>query len=393
MKHVNPRSVLETKNLPLELKEADPNPDPVLKAIEELKESAEEFKKTHSGRLDELEKKTLAGMQKRIDELTAKVNRPGQTQENDEPSLERKAFTGYLRGGREALGVEEVKSLIVGDDVKGGYLAPPEFVAEVIKGIVEFSPVRQAARVGNTSAGSVILPKRGGKPTAHWVGEIEARPETGSTYGQLEIPVHEMACFVDVSMRLLEDSAVNVEAEVSGDLAEEFGRLEGASFVNGNGVKKPAGFMQDGGVAFTLNGHASDLSADAMITMLYAMPAYYRNRGSWTMNGTTLGTVRKLKDPDNRYMWQPALSAGQPETILGRPVIEAVDMDNATSGEFPIAFGDFATAYRIYDRIALSVMRDQYSVATSGLVRFHARRRLGGGVVVAEAIRKLKMST
>ncbi len=143
--------------------------------------------------------------------------------------------------------------------------------------------------------------------------------------------------------------------------------------------------MTDAGVADSLNGHATNLQADALITLMYALPAVYRNRGAWMMNGTTLATVRKLKDGQGNFLWQPSYPAGQPETILGRPVIEAVDMDDVARGAFPIAFGDFARAYRIYDRLALSVMRDPYTQATNGLARFHARRRVGGGVVSPEA--------
>ncbi|CAH1653500.1 Phage major capsid protein [Hyphomicrobiales bacterium] len=345
-------------------------------------------------RLSAVEEK-VGAVKSVADRIEAKLSRPGATIEKKaEPEkIETKAFGSFLRQGREALGVDEVKALRVADDTAGGYLAPAEFVAQVIKGIVEFSPVRQAAKVGSTSSGSVILPKRTGRPTAHWVGETEDRTETGSTYGQVEIPVHETACYVDVSQRLLEDAAVNVEAEVSADLAEEFGRIEGVAFVNGDGVKKPLGFMNDAGVGVGLNGHATALGADALIGLMYSLPAFYRNRGSWMMNGTTLATVRKLKDGQGNYLWQPSYQAGQPETLLGRPVVEAVDMPDVASGTFPIAFGDFATAYRIYDRVSLSVLRDPYTVATKGLVRFHARRRVGGGVVLGEALTKLKMAT
>jgi HK97 family phage major capsid protein/HK97 family phage prohead protease len=341
---------------------------------------------------------SVGNVAKSAERIEQKLNRPGATVETKAApeKIEAKAFTGFLRQGREALPADEVKSLRVADDTAGGYLAPDDFVAQVIKGIVEVSPVRQAAKVGSTSSGAVILPKRTGRPTASWVGETEDRPETGSTYGQVEIPVHEMACYVDVSLRLLEDAAVNIQSEVSSDLAEEFGRLEGAALVNGNGVKKPVGFMTDAGVAYTPTGNASTLGtapADTLITMMYAMPAFYRNSGAWMMNGNTLAAIRKLKDGQGNFLWQPSYQAGQPETILGRPVIEAPDMDDVGSAAEPIAFGDFARAYRIYDRVALSVMRDPYSQATNGLVRFHARRRMGGGVVLAEAIRKLRCAT
>ena len=340
---------------------------------------------------------SVGNVAKSAERIEQKLNRPGAIEAKAEPAkIEAKAFGGFLRQGREALSADEVKALRVSDDTAGGYLAPDDFVAQVVKGIVEVSPVRQAARVGSTSSGSVILPKRTGRPTAHWVGETEARTETGSTYGQVEIPVHEMACYVDVSLRLLEDAAVNVEAEVSGDLAEEFGRLEGAAFVNGDGTKKPVGVMADGNVAYTPTGNASTLGsapADTLITLMYAMPAFYRNSGAWMMNGNTLAEIRKLKDGDGRFLWQPSYQEGQPETILGRPVIEAPDMDDVGAAAEPIIFGDFNRAYRIYDRLALSVMRDPYSQATSGLVRFHARRRVGGGVVLSEALRKLKCAT
>lgn len=341
---------------------------------------------------------SVGNVAKSADRIEQKLNRPGAALDMKAApdKIEAKAFGGFLRHGREVLPAEEVKALRVADDTAGGYLAPDDFVAEVIKGIVEVSPVRQAARVGATASGSVILPKRTGKPTASWVGETEARTETGMTYGQVEIPVHEMACYVDVSLRLLEDAAVNVESEVAADLAEEFGRLEGNALVLGNGAKKPVGFMTDTAVAYTATGNASTLGtspADTLITLMYAMPAFYRNAGAWMMNGNTLAQIRKLKDGQGNFLWQPSYQAGQPETILGRPVIEAPDMPDVGAGAEPIAFGDFARAYRIYDRLALSVMRDPYSVATSGLVRFHARRRIGGGVVLAEALRKLRCAT
>lgn len=384
MKHVHP--------LKLETKQADDS-DPV-KAVEEFLAAFGEFRTKNDERITELEKASGTKLIERLDKIEAKLNRPnGRENKSDEPSLERKAFTAFLRGGRETLSADETKSLIVGDDVKGGYLAPAEFVAEVIKGITEASPVRQAARVGATSAGSVILPSRTGKPTAHWVGETEDRSETGSTYGQIEIPVHEAACYVDVSLRLLEDAAVNVESEVAADVAEEFGRIEGAAFVNGDGLKKPTGIMSES-IPLKANGHATNLQADGLITLAYSLPAPYRNRASWMMNGSTLAAVRKLKDgTTGTYLWQPSFQAGQPETILGRPVIEAPDMPDIEDGSFPILFGDFKSGYRIYDRLALSVMRDPYSQAIKGLVRFHARRRVGGGTVLIEAFRQLHMAT
>jgi HK97 family phage major capsid protein len=335
----------------------------------------------------------------RLDKFEARLNRPNPGNDNiDDPdaALERKAFTGYLRSGRESLPELEVKSLRVSDDTSGGYLANSEFVALVDKNLVDFSPVRQAARVSNTSQGAVILPKRTGTPTARWVGETETRTATESAYGQAEIQIHEMACYVDVSLRLLEDSAVNIEAEVAFDIAEEFGRLEGNSFVLGDGMKKPMGLLNGVGVPYTFTGNASTLGAapgDLLIDFLSKLKPAYKNRGAWMMNGATIAFLRKLKDGQNNYLWQRSFADGQPDTILGHPVIEATDMPDIGAGTEPIVFGDFGTAYRIFDRTALSVMRDPFTQATSGLVRFHARRRVGADIVRTEAIRKIRCAT
>lgn len=338
---------------------------------------------------------------KLIDRLAAvetKLNRPAiiKGANDNEPTAERKAFTGYLRSGIEKLGADDVKSLTVSPDTAGGYLAPAEFSAEVVKGIVEQSPIRQAARVGSTASGEVLIPKRTGRPTGHWVGETETRQGTESSYGQVEIPIHEMAAYVDVSQRLLEDAAVSVESEVAFDLAEEFGRLEAFAFQRGDGVKKPVGVMQNT-LPYTFTGNASTLGsnpADTLIDAFYALPSFYRGKSVWMMNSKTIAAVRKLKDgTTGSYLWQPGLAAGDPSTILGRPVIEDNTLDDIGAAAEPIILGDFNSAYRIYDRVALSIMRDPYSQAANGLVRFHARRRVGGGLVLAEALRKIKCAT
>jgi HK97 family phage major capsid protein len=373
---------------PLETKAA--GDDDPLKAIEKLGAVLD-------GKFVEFAK-DLKAMGDKVDLEIAKRNRPGTETKTEAEEVEVKAFTLFVRKGKEALGADEVKALRVSDDTAGGYLAPAEFSAEVDKNLVQFSPVRLAARVGPTSSGSVIIPRRTGKPTGYWVGETEARTATGSTYGQTEIPVDEMAAYVDVSNKLLEDAAVDVAAEVAFDLAEEFGRLEGASFVSGDGVKKPLGFMTDTNVAYTASGSASVISdadggIDGLIDLMYAMHPFYRSRGVWMANGTTIGKLRKLKDADKNYIWQKAIQEGQPDTLLGRPIIEAPDMPDITGGTYPLVFGDFMIAYRIYDRVGMSILRDPYTQATSGLVRFHARKRVGGRLVRPEAIRKLKIGT
>lgn len=389
---------LETRNLPLETREDNPEIAAMTRVVDELRAAVESGDKK---RADELK-----AMQDRLDELELKSKRPkGDPNPDDQDEatkLQKRAFGGFLRHGREALQPEEVRAMVVSDDTAGGYLAPSDFFAEVIKGIVQFSPVRQAARIMQTAMGEVQLPRRTGRPTASWVGETEARPETQPAYGQIVIPVNEAACYIDVSTRLLEDAAINVEAEIAYDLAEEFGRLEGAAYVAGDGVKKPDGFATAGsGLSYTPSGHASAFvaatssasPADAFIDLMYAMAPAYRANGVWMMNGTTIARVRKFKAADGTFLWQPPIAAGQPATLLGRPLIEAPDMPDVGADAYPIAFGDFNRGYRIVDKAAMSIMRDPYTQATAGKVRFHARRRTGGAVVLAEAIRLMKIAT
>lgn len=272
-------------------------------------------------------------------------------------------------------------------------MAPPEFTTEFIRDLVQFSPIRALATVKQTSHPSVILQRRTGITNALWKGEAAAQEGSEPTFGQVEVVVREVNTFVDISNQLLQDAVVDVDAEVRLALAEDFGQKEGLAFVKGDGIIQPAGLMVDAGVGYVPNTSATVLSADALITLVYSLPAFYRNRGTFLMNGTTLATVRKLKDSTGQYLWQPSLQAGQPETLLGRPVVEAIDMDDIAANAFPILFGDIASAYRIVDRIDLSVLVNPYLLATNSITRMHASRRVGSGVVKPAAIKKLKMST
>ena len=364
--------------------EADPA-DIVTKALGDLKDSID-------GRLKDIETKAADGtkLADRLDKLEAKANRPGTAETKDGQTEEQKAFGVYLRRGDKA---DEVKALRVSSDPQGGYLAPPEMSTEMIRDITEFSPIRALATVRTTGSPSVTYPKRSGVTNARWRGEGQDQEASEPSFGQVEIPVKEVNTYVDISNQLLADSAGTAEAEVRQALAEDFGQKEGLAFVSGNGVLEPEGLMAAAGVAYTANGHATNLSADALISLMYALPGAYRQRGTWVMNGSTLATVRKLKDgTTGTFLWQPSYQAGQPETLLGRPVTEAVDMDDVAADAFPIAFGDFAAGYRIVDRVDLSILVNPYLLATKGMTRIHATRRVGAAVVHARALRKLKMA-
>lgn len=343
-------------------------------------------------KMTEIEKKAdPAPLLARLDKLEAKMNRPqGDGAAEDEPSAERKAFGQYLVHG-DRIADQDRKALNVSSDTQGGFLAPPEMSSEIVRDLIEFSPIRQYASVRSTTADSVIYPTRGDITNAQWVGEMEPHEESTITFGQREIEVHELATYVDISNRLLQD-APQAETEVRMALAEDFGQKEAEAFLWGTGAKQPEGLMVNPAVAEVANGHAANLSPDALIKLLYSLPAPYRNRGAWAMNGTTLGVLRTLKDTQGQYIWQPSLQVGQPETILGRPVVEMVDLEDIAANAHPIIYGDFQ-AYRIVDRLSMSVLVDPYSRARERITRIHATRRVGGAVLQPARFRKLKMAT
>ncbi|RVD50040.1 phage major capsid protein, partial [Mesorhizobium sp. M7A.F.Ca.ET.027.03.2.1] len=227
---------------------------------------------------------------------------------------------------------------------------------------------------------------------AAWRGEAQAQTGSEPTFGQHEVIIREVNTYVDISNQLLADSAGQAEAEVRLALAEDFGKKEATAFVNGTNVLDPEGLMTNASIGETVSGGASTLTADGLINAMYAIPAAYRNAGSWLMNGTSLAAVRKMKDSvTGAYIWQPALALGQPETLLGRPVLEAVDMADVGAGNYPVLFGDFS-GYRIVDRLALSILVNPYIQATNGITRIHATRRVGGGVIQPAKFRKVKVA-
>jgi HK97 family phage major capsid protein len=384
---VNPRTGWETRNA------ADGEENSSANELAEIRSAVEGLTTSADERLGSLDT-ALTELRSRLDRTETVLRRPGGGQDQKQVTeVETRAFATFLRRGREALGAPEIRVLRVSDDTAGGYLAPDQFIAEIQRNVVAFSPVRSVARVTPVSVGAVTLPKRTGGMTAQWVGEIQPRPETTVTFGQNRYEVREIACWVDVSNVLLEDSAFDIAAELSFEFAEEFGRAESAAFVNGDGALKPMGFMADQSIPVSVTGGASAFTADNLLDLYHSIPTAYRANAVWAMNSNTLATARKLKDTAGTYMLQTAGLAGAPATtLLGRPVVEMPDMPDPAAGATPIVFGDFGQGYRIFDRIALSVLRDPYTQATNGMTRFHGRRRVAGGVAKAEALRKLKIA-
>lgn len=369
----------------------------------------EEAEKKKLGDVTAETKATSDRINKRLDEIELKMQRAltapsgqgaGSGREYKQ-SPHWQAFEKALRFGDARLSVEEKKilddvakkSLSVGNDTTGGYLSNTEFVREIIKAAVEFSPVREMARVRTTSNRASKHPKRTGSFSGQWVAEQGTRSETtGLTYGQEEIPNHELFALVDISQQDLEDSEFDLAGELNGEFGEQFGVAEGTAFVSGNAVGKPEGLLTNADVPFVVSGDANLIKADGLIDMVYGIKDAYARNASFLLKRATIGAIRKLKDNNLQYLWLPGLNGPTSNTILGQPYREAVDMPAVAAGNYPVIYGDFRRAYVISDRVSMAVVRDNLTQATSGNVRFIARKRVGGQVVLAEAIVKLKIS-
>jgi HK97 family phage major capsid protein len=344
-----------------------------------------------------------------IAKLEAKLGRPGALSSDDRKiemkqrvNLWARASIAALTHGqlndeqRKALADvdAEYKVLTISNDTTGGYLAVPEYVLEIIKAETLITPARQVARVRQTANKQLNIPRRTGQFAAVRVTEQGTRSETtGQTYGLEEITLPEMYAVVDISQENLEDSAFDLEMEIREEASTQFSVKEGAEFISGTGVGQMEGILTNASVSSSVTGNAATLSGDGFITVWGNVKTAYAANGKWLLNRLTLAAARQLKDGVGNYLWLPGLAQGVPNTILGSPYVECPDMPDVAANTYPVAYGDFNRGYVIGDRIAMSFTRDPFTQAASGNVRFWFRRRVGGKVVLPEAIRKLQCHT
>lgn len=322
----------------------------------------------------------------------------------------RKAMPNYLRRG-EAMDAESHKAMQVGRDADGGYWVEPDTTGRIVQRVFESSPVRQVASVQTISTDALTGPLDLDEIDFGWVGEIQQRQTTGTAQvGEWRIPVHESYAFPLITQKLLDDSAIDVEAWLTRKISRRFARAESAAFVLGDGVKRPRGFLTypDGvptdqdweqierfqsGVngAFPAADPASDLlPGDVLVDAMYGLKEEYRGNAIWSMNRRTEGETRKLKDGQGNYIWNPDLTQRNGRQILGAGVINFEDMPDLATNSLSIAIADWEEAYQIVERIGIRVLRDPYT--RKPFVGFYATRRVGGAVINTEAIKLVEFA-
>lgn len=385
----------------------------------EISTAMDGHEKKLNDRITEVEAKATAAaaLEKKIEELETEFRSKGagagseaqaKQAAEQEAAMRKSVFWKLTRKGvshdnllatpvlsdEEKSWVTEKKGLIVSDDTQGGYLAPEEYVVEIISDAVEFSPIRSISRIRTTSQKAVNIPKKTGSTSATWVEETGTRSEsTTPTFGVEKLESFEMHGLLKVSRQELEDSAFNIEAFIREELAEQFGVAEGTAFVSGDSVGQPQGILSNANVASVANGDANNLQADGLIDLYFEPKEVYLTNATWVMSRSTLKEIRKLKDANGQYLWEAGIKTeARPATILDRPYLVCTDMPAATSGNYPIAFGDFRRAYYVLDRVVMEIMTDPYTSKGTGMIEISARKRVGGRVVLAEAIKTLQMA-
>ncbi len=401
--------------------------DDVARSFDDFFRTFETYRQVNDARLAEIEERgsadvltldkldrldaALDATQRRLDDLTLKARRPGRALASERGSTSqaiehRAAFEAYVRTGREQpLRPLEAKALSAASDPDGGYLVPEETEAGIMRRLAEVSPIRAIAGSRQVSSATYKKPFSVSGPQTGWVGETAARPETSApTLAELSFPAMELYAMPAATGSLLDDAAVDMDAWIAEEVETAFAEQEGAAFVNGDGINKPSGFLSVPRVAETSwawgslgtvkTGEAGGFSAldpgDIMLDLIYALKSGYRQNARFVMNRKTQGALRKLKDGDGNYLWQPPATAGGAASFMNFPVTEAEDMPDIGVDAPAIAFGDFRRGYLVVDRMGVRILRDPYSAKP--YVLFYTTKRVGGGVQDFDAIKLLTFS-
>ena len=283
-----------------------------------------------------------------------------------------------------------VNALQIGTDSEGGYLVPDEYERILVEALEEENVFRQLAKVIRTSSGDRKIPVVATKGTASWIDEEGAYLESDDSFGQVSIGAYKVGTMIKVSEELLNDSVFDLEAYISREFARRIGAKEEEAFFTGDGSGKPLGVLAAAGGAETgvTAASATAITADELIDLFYSLKAPYRRNAVWVLNDSTIKAIRKLKDNQGQYLWQPSLTAGAPDLLLGKPVRTSAYMPAIAADAKTVAFGDFSY-YWIADRQGRSFKRLNELYAATGQVGFLASQRVDGKLVLPEAIKVL----
>ncbi len=374
----------------------------------------EQFKDANDDRLDQIEKRMSADVittekvdriNKALDEMILKSRRPLMgTDAKAEPTEHKKAFDTYIRKGEtHGLASLEAKAMSVGYGPDGGYLVPPEVEAAIGRLLSKASPMRQICDVRQISASVYNKPFNTNGITTGWAAETGARPQTNSaTLASLQYPTLELYAMPAATQALLDDSIVNIDEWVAREVETVFAEQETDAFLNGDGITRPKGMLAYtkvaqsawtwGNTGYIATGVAAAFPAvnptDKIVDLIYALKAGYRQNARFLLSRATQAQVRKFKDAQGNYLWQPAATTDGNAMLLNFPVVESEYMPDIATDTFSMGFGDFKRGYLIVDRVGIRILRDPYS--TKPYVLFYTTKRVGGGMQDFDAVKLMK---
>lgn len=317
--------------------------------------------------------------------LTGKPEKPEDEKVGRASNAYREDFGRHLRGKTLLHNV-----LSEGTDADGGYLVPEEFERQIVTTLDEANVIRSLAKVITTGSQRKI-PVAATHSVAQWTAENAAYTESNPTFGQKQIDAYKLTDLIRVSQELLQDSAFDLESYIADEFARAFGIAEEQAFCVGTGTNQPTGiFTANGGTVGVTAAATTAITADELISLVYELKSPYRRNAKFLMNDSTVAAIRKLKDLNGAYMWQPSVQAGQPDRLLGYEIYTSPYVPTIAAGALAIAFGDFQN-YWIADRASRTVQRLNELYATNGQVGYVATERVDGKVILAEGIQLLKM--
>lgn len=284
-----------------------------------------------------------------------------------------------------------VNALQVGTDTEGGFLVPDEFERTLIQALDEENIFRRIATVIHSNSGDRKIPVVASKGSAAWVDEEGTYGESDDSFGQITLGAYKLGTLIKVSEELLNDSAFDLESYISAEFGRRLGTKEEEAFFTGDGSGKPTGILAAAGGAELgkTTASATAITADEVIDLYYSLRVPYRKKAVWLMNDTTVSALRKLKDNQGQYLWEPSLVSGTPNKILGCEVITSPFMPAIASGAKSIAFGDFSYFW-IADRQGRTFKRLNELFSTTGQIGFLGNQRVDGKLILPEAIKVLQ---
>ncbi len=341
--------------------------------------------------IDRLERQAVIDAELAKATSTPITNKPnaqvaGETKTGRATDEYKRAFWNNMRNRNS---YEIQNALSIGTDSEGGYLVPDEYEKKLVEALEDEVFFRSLATVIKTSSGDRKIPIVTSKGEAAWIDEGGQFPESDDSFGQTSIGAHKLATMIKVSDELLNDSVFNIEQYISKEFGRRIGTKEEEAFFIGDGTGKPIGiFNKTGGAETGVTAASTGITFDDVMDLYYSLRAPYRNKATWILNDSTVKAIRKLKDGNGNYIWQPSVREGEPDRILNRPYRTSIYVPELAAGNRVMAFGDYSY-YWIADRQGRSFKRLNELFATTGQVGFLTSERVDGKLILSEAVKTL----